>query len=135
MLDILPSPEVGQVMGEGQSRSPRMEEMRASPVERAGMAGALQLHPPPFVSSMDRGKKEGTFKTSHTHTHTHTHTHPFKWSLPEELPSSVPGCSAAKVGLSFSAGALFLLLFFVPLSVTSQLGTARRVQCNSHFWI
>ena len=70
MLDILPSPEVGQVMGEGQSRSPRMEEMRASPVERAGMAGALQLHPPPFVSSMDRGKKEGTFKTSHTHTHT-----------------------------------------------------------------
>ena len=131
MLDILPSAEVGQVMGEGQSDSPRMEEMRASPEERAGVAGALQFHPPPFVSSMDMGKKEGSFKTSHTHTHTHT---PLHMVPPRRAPQQ---CSWLFWQLRWVSYSLLepcsFSLFLVPLSVTPQLGTTRRVRCNSRF--
>ena len=132
-----PPQRLGSWWERDKSGSFRMEEMRASPGERAGMAGTLQIPTPSFCFLHGHGGRERstTFKTSHTHTHTHTNTHTpihmvppcrapqqcswLLWQLKWVSPSLLEPCSSS--------------LSFVSFSVTSQLGTTRRVQYNSHF--
>ena len=113
-----PPQRLGSWWERDKSGSFRMEEMRASPGERAGMAGTLQIPTPSFCFLHGHGGRERstTFKTSHTHTHTHKHTHSDSHgpSL-QSSPAVFLATLAAEVGLSFSAGALFLLPFLCLL--------------------
>lgn len=112
--DFLPSPEVGQAVREGQSGSCRMEEMRASPGEWAGVTGTLQI---PFFSFSGffpglGGKKEVSLSRSETHTHTHMHAHTHSRPLPAELPISDAGHSRGYLLLLLER-LFFFSLFFI----------------------